>query len=94
MLPLQASPSERASLSLSDAKDTLQRNLIICGCACILTLLLVLSVVGSVARLVSKLSAYSILLQFTSITLMPFGAVLLAGGLYIGDSTGSGACAS
>ncbi len=55
-----------------------------------MSLLLALSVTGSVMRLVSKVSGYSILLQSTSITLLPFGAVLIAAGLFIGDSTGAG----
>lgn len=77
-------------MSLAHEQSVIQRNLIICGAFAVMTLLLALSVTGSVMRLVSKVSGYSILLQSTSITLLPFGAVLIAAGLFIGDSTGAG----
>jgi hypothetical protein len=86
----QESPATRPSLSLAHEQSVIQRNLIICGAFAVVTLLLALSVTGSVMRLVSKVSGYSILLQSTSITLLPFGAVLIAAGLFIGDSTGAG----
>ena len=85
----EASAAERDDLDQQEEQDLVKRNLMLCGLACFFTLFVVLSVLSNVVRLVTRVSAYSIMLQSCSITLLPFGVVLIAAGLFIADTAAS-----
>lgn len=85
----EMSQEERNSMSEEDVADKIRFNLRIVGGVSVMLFLMLLSVMSSVVRLISKLKAYQIVLQSTNIAVMPFGVALIAGGLYIADTAAS-----
>ncbi len=59
----QASASKRQKLDEKDEKRIVMQNMALCSAACAISLVLVGSVLSNVVRLVSRISAYSLLLQ-------------------------------
>jgi hypothetical protein len=75
--------------SLEEMQDQIKMFLPVVGGVCWLLVLLLISAMGNVVRLISRVKAFTTLLQATNIAVLPVGIGLIGAALYISDTTAS-----
>ena len=84
--------AEDESLSVDDFQahaDAVRTNLMIVGGAALLVMLVLLCAMRQVVQYVSSVRAYTLMLQASTLTTLPFGIILIAGALFVADTAAS-----
>lgn len=85
----QISIAENVDVSADAIASEVRLNLMIAGGACFLVMFLLLCAMSNVVRLVSPLQAFTLMLQASTMTMLPFGIVLIAAAMFVADTAAS-----